>query len=114
MQRRLPVVQAALRNDADQRILIEIDWIVARRRHIATKVQDRPWPRPEERLTVHHGERRLDTRIGRVKRHQNLLGIGAPDDRQFLLSIHSLVSIPCMRRGAGYASAPCSLRTRYC
>jgi RNA polymerase sigma-70 factor (ECF subfamily) len=89
VKRRPAVVQAALPYDADQQILVEIDRVVVRRRHIAAQVQDRPWPRPEERLAAHRGERRLDARMGRVKRHHDLLGIGAPDDRQFLL-FHSV------------------------
>src|SRR6516165_5396636 len=54
MQPRLAVVQAALRNDADQRVLIEIDRIVARRRYITARpAQHRPRPRPEEMFAAH-------------------------------------------------------------
>jgi hypothetical protein len=66
----------------DQQILVEIDRVVVRCRRIATRVQDRPWPRAEERFTAHCGERRLDAGMGHIERRHHLLGIGAADDRQ--------------------------------
>src|SRR6516165_2463218 len=80
VQRRLAVVQVALRYDADQRVLIEIDRIVARRRYITARpARHQPRPRPQERLAAHRGERRLDVRVIDVGVRQYMLGIGAPN-----------------------------------
>jgi len=90
VQPRLAVVQAALRNDADQRVLIEIDRIIARRRYVTVRpAQHRPRPWPQERLAAHRGERRLDARVIDVGVRQYMLGIGAPNNRQFPL-FHSV------------------------
>ena len=96
VQPRLAVVQAALWNDADQRLLIEIDRIVARRRYITARpAQHRPRPRPEEMFAAHRRERRSDARVIDVGVRQHMLGIGAPDDRQLIRSILSRNKAVC-------------------
>jgi len=84
----LAVVQVSLWYDADQRVLIEIDGIVARRRYITARpVRHQPRPRPEEMFAAHRGERRLDARVIDIGVRQHMLGIGAPDDRQLGLAV---------------------------
>jgi hypothetical protein len=88
VQRRLAVVQIAPRYDADPRVLIEIDRIVARRRYIrARPARHQPRPRPEEMFAVHRGERGLDARVIDIGVCQPMLGVGAPDNRQLGLAV---------------------------
>jgi hypothetical protein len=47
---------------------------------------------PEERLAAHHGERRLDARMGRIVWHHDLLGISAAHDCQLGLGHRLLLS----------------------
>ena len=76
----------------DQQILVKIDGVVVRRRHIRVGAQERPRPRPEERLAAHRGECRLDARMSRIAPHRDLLGISAAHDRQLGLGHRLLLS----------------------
>src|SRR6516164_7787102 len=90
LQRRLAVVQVALRYDADQRVLIEINRVIARRRYIrARPARHLPRPRPEEMFAANGGESRLDARVIDANICQHMLGIGTPNNRQFPL-FHSV------------------------
>ena len=73
---RRPARSRTGRYEADQQILVEIDRVVARRRHIATVGHDQPRPRPEEMFAAHRREGRLDARVIDPAVRQHMLGIG--------------------------------------
>src|ERR1700756_5414298 len=76
---------------------VERDRVVARRRYIAPHAaQVRPRPGAEELFSAHRREGGLDTPVRYPELPHDLLRVGAPDNRQLLLSIH--FAVPSSRK----------------
>src|SRR5258708_26298483 len=94
MQRRLPVVDAPLRQNADEIVSVQINWIrVGRRDVIPEPSQHPPWTNSEKFLPARGAECCLEARIVHDPGGgQNLLGVGGPNDAEFGLAVHRPLS----------------------
>src|SRR5262249_39494192 len=80
VQRRLPVVEMAFRNDADDHVIIKIDGVSTGRRHIAAPpAQDLPGAASEKILALDRSKGVLDAPVEYTEGCHDPLGISAPD-----------------------------------
>src|SRR5499427_9963047 len=82
------VVEAALRRDSDQDVVVQVDDIGIRRQDITAIPHDRPRTWIEKALARYGSECRLQPGIARRCPGQNPFGIGAADDGELLFAIH--------------------------
>jgi hypothetical protein len=87
VQRRLAVIDVALREDADHVIRIEARRIGIRD-ILAGPSDDRPRPGTQEIFAAHLGERCFEPPVVDPGFRHDLLRIGPPYDSQFLLFVH--------------------------
>src|SRR5215510_14623777 len=83
------IVEAALRCDSDQDVVVKVDGISIWRQDITAVPHDRPRTWIEKALAGYDSECRLQPWIARRCPSQNLFGIGAADDDKLLFAIHS-------------------------
>src|SRR5260370_3397618 len=99
MQRRLPIVDLPLGQNANEIIGVQVNRIGVGRRYVVPEPsEDEPWTRSEKVLPARRAERCLETRIVHDPRGgQNLFGVGRPNDAEFALPVHRSLSSPSRR-----------------
>ena len=105
VEKGLAVVDALLRVECDQRVLIEVDRIGTGRVDVAVPDHDLPWPRRQECLARYELENSLQPRIARAAGARHQLRIEAADLVEAGTPPAHRCS-PCSRTRRSTASAP--------